>query len=116
MTIEIEAGASQGQFSMKPLGSARIFRRPALEPQDIHDRCRFGAAGHSRRNLFVFQRETPSLSLRLRSVRYARADSDVLRTSSNRVRSRSVCISDVFEIKSGPSSTVRVPLMSVLVI
>jgi len=35
MTIEIEAGASQGQFSMKPLGSARVFRRPALEPQDI---------------------------------------------------------------------------------
>lgn len=45
MTIEIEAGASQDQFSMKPWSSARVFRRPALEPQDIHDRCRFSAAG-----------------------------------------------------------------------
>ena len=39
----------------------------------------------------------PSLSLRLRSVRYDRADSDVLRTRSNRVRPRSVCISLQFE-------------------
>jgi len=43
------------------------------------------------------ERETPSLSLRLRLVRYARADSDVLRTSSNRVLSRSVGVSLPFE-------------------
>ena len=43
------------------------------------------------------QRQTPSLSLRLRSVRYARADSDVLRTSPNRVLVRSVGVSQPFE-------------------
>ena len=41
--------------------------------------------------------ELVSFDHRLRSVRYARADSDVLRTSSNRVRSRSVCVSPEFE-------------------
>src|ERR1700687_3240321 len=97
MTIEIEAGASQGQFSMKPLGSARVFRRPGLEPQDIHDRCRFGAAGHSRRNQFVFQRETPSLSLRLMSVQIFVALTNAARTISDVVRSFSGSVRDRFE-------------------
>ena len=43
------------------------------------------------------ERETPSLSLRLRLMRFARDDSDVLRTSSNRVLVRSVGISRPFE-------------------
>jgi hypothetical protein len=97
MTIEIEAGASQRQFSMKPLVVHAFF---AGQP---------GTAGYPqlmqiRRSIdrlekkpFVFQRETPSLSLRLRLVRYARADSDVLRTSSNSVLSRSVSVSLPFE-------------------
>src|SRR5580658_3110747 len=97
MTIEIEAGASQDQFSMKPWSSARVFRRPALEPQDIHDRCRFSAAGAVAEKATSFSKETPSLSLRLRSVQYDRADSDVLLTRSNRVRPRSVCVSLQFE-------------------
>ena len=43
------------------------------------------------------RRETPSLSLRLRSVRHARPDSNVIRTRSNRVRFRSGCVSLQFE-------------------
>jgi hypothetical protein len=37
MTIEIEAGASQSQVSMKPLVAHAFFGGPALEPQAIHD-------------------------------------------------------------------------------
>jgi hypothetical protein len=41
MTIEIEAGASQSQFSMKPLAVhaffGGVFRRPAFELQASHD-------------------------------------------------------------------------------
>jgi len=44
-----------------------------------------------------FSKETPSLSLRLRSVQFAQADSYIIRRSSNRVRSRSVCVSLQFE-------------------
>ena len=51
------------------------------------------------------ERETPSLSLRLRSVRYARADSDVLRTISNRVRARSACVPNVCESNPDDSQT-----------
>jgi hypothetical protein len=72
MTIEIEAGASQDQFSMKPWSSARVFPRPALEPQDIHDQCRFSAAGAVAEKADSFSKETPSLSLRLRSVQAVR--------------------------------------------
>ena len=43
------------------------------------------------------ERETPSLSLRLRLVRFARDDSDVLRTISNRGLFRSVGVSLPFE-------------------
>jgi len=59
MTLGIEAGASQSQFSMKSLLGARFFRRPALERQAIHDRCKiWRGRGRSRRNQFVFQRDT----------------------------------------------------------
>src|SRR5580693_7982121 len=97
MTIEIEAGASQDQFSMKPWSSARVFRRPALEPQDIHDRCRFSAAGAVAEKATSFSKETPFLSLRLRSVQAVRGLANAARTKSNSIRVRSNCVRGSFE-------------------
>ena len=56
--------------------------------------------------------ETYNVSLRLRSVRYARADSDVLRTISNRVRARSACIPSVCE--SNPEASQTTPKSTVV--
>jgi hypothetical protein len=56
-----------------------------------------GTTDRCKRSQFVSQRETPSLSLRLRSAWHARADSDVFGARSDRVRPRSVCISTLFE-------------------
>jgi hypothetical protein len=47
------------------------------------------------------KRETPSLSLRLRSLRNTRGASDVIRTLSNRVRLRSVRVLDLSELIAG---------------
>jgi hypothetical protein len=58
MTIEIEAGASLGQFSMKALVVHAFFGgqpwNGKLSTTDADLRSR----GHSRRNRFVFQRDT----------------------------------------------------------
>ena len=43
------------------------------------------------------KRETPSLSLRLRLVQYTGDGSDATRTLSDKVRQRSVRVSDLFE-------------------
>ena len=97
MTIEIEAGASQSQFSMKPLVVHAFFGGHGGPPWNgtIHDRCRFGAAGTVAEKATSFCKETPSLSLRLRSVQIfvamtnaARTISDVVRPFSDSVRNR----------------------------
>jgi Tfp pilus assembly protein PilN len=96
MTIEIEAGASQSQFSMKPLAVHAFF---VGQP---------GTAGYprlmqiwrsmdrSRRNQFV-SKETPSLSLRLRSVQAVQRLANAARKKSNTIRVRSNCVRFSFE-------------------
>ena len=71
MTIEIEAGASQSQFSMKPLvvhafSAASLITAGYPRPMQI---CRSRAV---REETDSFSKETPSLSLRLRSVQAVR--------------------------------------------
>jgi hypothetical protein len=96
MPIEIEAGASQNQFSMEPLAVHAFFGgqhwNGRLVTTDA-DLAQHGPCGETR----SFSKETPSLSLRLRSVRHARPDSNVIRTRSNRVRFRSGCVLLQFE-------------------
>jgi hypothetical protein len=58
MTIETEAGASQGQFGMKPLAVHAFFGGclgTAGYPRLMQI---WRSRGHSRRNQFVFQRDT----------------------------------------------------------
>jgi len=66
MTIEIEAGASQSQFSMKPLVVHAFFGgqpwNGKLSTTDANL-----AASAIREETNSFSKETPSLSLRLRS-------------------------------------------------
>ena len=70
MTIEIEAGASQDQFSMKPWSSARVFRQSSLGtagyPTTDADLAQQGPFAEKATS---FSKETPSLSLRLRLVK-----------------------------------------------
>src|ERR1700723_854678 len=107
MTIEIEAGASQNQFSMKPLVVHAFFGgqpwngRLSMTDADLRGR------GRSRRNQFVFQRETPSLSLRLRSVRAILGPANAARTKSNSIRVRSNCVRFRFERIPNANPTAR---------
>ena len=58
MTIEIEAGASQSQFSMKPLVVHAFFGGQPWNGRlsTTDEICR--GRGRPRRNQFVFQRDT----------------------------------------------------------
>ena len=93
MTIEIEAGASQSQCSME---TASVHAVSRSKNQGRVDRSSWAAiAGHRCHRIsakFVFgerrteKRETPSLSLRLRSVRIFVAFTNAARTLSDVVR------------------------------
>jgi hypothetical protein len=91
MTIEIEAGASQSEFSMKPLVVHAFFGGQHWNGT-IHDRSRFGAAGAVAEEATSFSKETPSLSLRLRSVQAVEGLANAARTKSNSIRVRSICV------------------------
>ena len=97
MTIEIEAGASQTQFSMKPLVVRAFFGgqpwSSRLSMTDVH----YSWWRPSKKKPNSFSKETPSLSLRLRSVQAVRGLANAARTKSNSIRVRSNCVRGSFE-------------------
>jgi hypothetical protein len=97
MTIEIEAGASQSQFSMKPLVVHAFFQRQPrngrLSTTDV-DLSRWGAVQEETNS---FSKETPSPSLRLRSVQIFVAITNAARTISDVVRPFSGSVRDRFD-------------------
>lgn len=107
MTIEIEAGASQHQLSMKLFVVHALFRRLALEQKAIPDRCRFGAAGAIREKTDSFSKETPSLSLGLRSVRSVFGLANAAHTKSNRVRVCSTPVRFLYDPRSDTMNNLK---------
>jgi hypothetical protein len=94
MTIEIEAGASQSQFSMKTLAVHAFFGGLPWDGRLPTTDADLGAAEAIREKSNSFSKETPSLSLRLRSVRIFRELANVARTKSNKSRVCSTSVRD----------------------
>ena len=97
MTIEIEAGASQSQLSMKTLAVHAFFGGQPWDGRLPTTDADLGAAEAIREKSNSFSKETPSLSLRLRSVQAVRGLSNAARTKSNSIRVRSNRVRFSFE-------------------
>jgi hypothetical protein len=97
MTIEFEAGASQSQCSMKPLVVHAFFVGQPWNGRLSTTDADLAQQGPSQKSHFVFQGETPSLSLRLMSVRRVSGRANATRTRSNRVRVCSTRVRSSFD-------------------